>query len=135
MVIVVPEEVVRVEDGDELVVDPGVWYGQIGTLQYWLTIPRDVIEAGPAWAPSKPLPMSIARAVTIARTTLAKAFRRTSLWQVDEISLQRLRHSDPERWFFIVSFVNETGKRSEQGTMQVPVAFNGRTGVVNRVKR
>ena len=132
MVVVVPAEAVRLEEG-HAVADPGVWYGQIGALRYHATIGRDVIESGPAWTPSEALPLTLDLAAALAHNALAGLVREPRKWALSEITLQRLRNSVPERWFFVVGFTRETGK--QQGVMQFPVAFTGQVGTVERATK
>jgi hypothetical protein len=134
MVIVVPDEFVRDTPDGERDVDTGVWFCRIGSAEYRSTISREAVERSPAWRPSKPLPLSHERAVHVGRTVLRKLVRSVSDWALDEITLQRLRHSDPERWFLVVGFSRETGRLSEQGVMQICVDFRGRPGIVTKAR-
>ena len=132
MVIVVPEEFVRDMPGGEREVDPGVWFCHIGRTEYHSSISRAAVERGPKWTPSTPLPLSHERAVETARTALRKLVRSLSGWQLTEITLQRLRNADPERWFFVIGFSKETGRASEHGVMQICVDFTGQPGSISK---
>lgn len=132
MVVVVPPEAVRVLDDGDRVADPGVWYGQVGSVHYQATISRAVIEAGPAWTPERALPMPLDRAGALARTALAELMPNHEHWIVSEITLQRLRDSNAEHWFYIVVFTREAGRISQQGCISIPVAFSGDVGAVKK---
>ena len=130
MVIVVPDEFVHVNEDGGREADPGVWFCHIGGVKYHSTISRDAVEASPAWKPSQPLPLSLDRAVQAAQTLLRRLVRSDSQWALTDISLQRLRDVRPERWFFVVGFQRETGKRSLQGIVQICVDFRGQPGTI-----
>lgn len=134
MVIVVPDELVRETAGGDVEIDPGIWFCRIGRVEYQSTISREAVEHAPAWKLNEPLPLSLERAEKTARAALRKLVRSTSDWLLDEITLQRLRHSQPERWFYVLGFSRETGRSSEQGVVQICVDFNGRTGRVKQAK-
>jgi hypothetical protein len=134
MVIVVPEEFVHDMPGGDREVSPGVWFCRIGRTEYHSSISRAAVERGPTWTPASPLPLSHERAVETARRTLGRFVRSLSNWHLAEITLQRLRHADPERWFFVVGFSLETGRVSEQGVMQICVDFTGRPGSITKAK-
>jgi len=133
MVVVIPQEAVRIEGG-RLVADPGVWYGQENARKYIATISRKVIESGPTWIPSQPLPLSLDRAVALARTALTNLVPEPNQWGLSEVCLQRLRKSVPQRWFFVIQFTRESGGRSHQGNVYIPVAFTGHVGTVKKAK-
>jgi hypothetical protein len=135
MVVVVPPEAVRVLDDGDTIADPGVWYGQVGEVQFQATISRAVIEAGPAWTPKQALPLPLDRAGAFARTVLTKLVRKHERWKLSEITLYRLRDGNPERWFYVVGFVREAGRISQQGAVLIPVAFSGEVGMVTKVLR
>lgn len=135
MVIVVPEEFLRETSDGDSEVDPGVWFCRIGSVEYHSSISREAVERGPTWTPAAPLPLSHKRAVETARLALGKLVRSLSGWQLTEIMLQRLRHADPECWFFVVGFSRETGRATEQGLMQICVDFSGRSGSVTKARK
>ena len=72
------------------------------------------------------------RAEAIARTALAELVREHQSWTLSEITLQRLRESESERWFCVVGFVREVGRSSQQGVIQIPVTFTGLVGTVKK---
>ena len=119
-------------EGGERIVSPGIWYGQVGGVQYQSTIEQAAVLEGPAWTLSEPLPLAPALAAKKARTVLAKLTRGHRLWQVSEISIQRLEGAEPERWFFVVRLDWEGGN---PGVLQVPVTFHGVVGKAERVSQ
>ena len=128
----VAPEALRLLDNGETIADPGAWYGFLGGAQYVSTINRDLIEAGPTWNPTRPLPNMQKTVVRPARTVLATLVRNHTSWRLKEIMLDHLYQSEPERWFFVVQFERDTGRPSEQGSLQIPVTFNGRAGTVRK---
>jgi hypothetical protein len=132
MVIVVPGEFLRTTEAGEREVDPGVWFCRIGNVEYHSSISREAVETCQSWTPSEPLPLSYDRAVKVARRVLHKLVRTASSWTVTEITLQRLRHALPERWFFVVGFGRESGAA---GVFQICVDFCGRPGTITKARK
>lgn|ERR1041385_8519236 len=131
LTIVIPPEALRVLKGGERVVSPGIWYGQIGGVRYQSTITWEKVIAGPPWTLSDPLPFAPALAVQRARKVVAKLTRGHKLWDVSEVSIQRLESAKPQRWFFVVRLDREAGAG---GVLQLPVTFGGLVGTVTKVR-
>ncbi len=134
MVVVIPPEALGVSETGDTVADPGVWYGQVGGSQYCAMIDRELIESGPTWTPGEQLPLGPDRAEILARDELAKIVAEHQHWALSEISIQRLP-SASGLWFFILRFERDTGRASQQGVIQVPVSFSGRSGIVKKTKK
>lgn len=130
LTIIVPPEALRVLKGGERIVSPGIWYGQIAGVQYQSTITRAAVLAGPKWTLSEPLPLAPSLAAEKARKALARLTRGHRLWEVSEISIQRLEGAKPQRWFFVVCLDRDSGGR---GILHVPVTFGGVLGKVMKV--
>jgi hypothetical protein len=115
--------------------DTGESYFSFRGVQYVSTISLDAIEAGPTWSPSLPLPFPPDRAVTAARAALRRIVKDDRAWLLGEITLQRLRNFEPERWFFVVGFSRETGPKHLQGGASIYVDFTGRVGTVKKARK
>jgi len=132
-VIVLPPDALRaLEHPDEP--EAGESYFFFRGVQYVSTISPDVVRAGPSWIPSLPLPFAPDRAVTAARAVLRRIVKDDSAWPVTEITLQRLRNVEPERWFFVVHFTRENGPQHLQGVARIYVDFTGRVGTAKKVR-
>jgi hypothetical protein len=132
-VLVLPPDALRaLEHPDEP--EAGQSYFSFRGVQYVSTISPDIVRAGPAWAPSLALPFAPDRAVTAARAVLRRIVKDDSAWPVTEITLQRLRNVEQERWFFVVQFTRETGPQHLQGVAQIYVDFTGRVGTVKKAR-
>jgi len=132
MVIVVPSEFLRTTQTGEREADPGVWFCRVGNLEIQSSISREAVESCPPWRPSEQLPLSHDRAVKVARGVLRKLVRSASSWTLTEITLQRLRHAKPERWFFVIGFGRESGR---QAAVQICVDFCGRPGTITKPRK
>lgn len=119
---------------------PGTWFCYADGAEYQSTISREAVDSSPAWSPGAPLPLSLDRALEVARAELAKLVKKPEEWDHSSITLERLRGSEPEHWYFVVSFGQKF--RPEQlspsfrpGMVQIPVDFSGRPGTVKPKER
>jgi hypothetical protein len=132
-VIVLPPDALRALDHPDEP-EAGQSYFSFRGVQYVSTISPDIVRAGPSWSPSLLMPFAPDRALTAARAVLRRIVKDDSAWPVTEITLQRLRNVEPERWFFVVQFTRETGPQHLQGVARIYVDFTGRVGTVKKVR-
>ncbi len=114
---------------------PGIWNSYADGTEYQSTIGRELVVSSPSWSLGKPLPLSLDRAVAIAAAEHQKIVKKPEQWSYRSITLERLRGTNPESWYFVVSF--EQDARPEDftptfrlGVIKVLVDFSGRPGTV-----
>jgi hypothetical protein len=119
----------------ETVYAPGIWNSYADGIEYQSTIARELVVSSPAWAVGKPLPISLERALDIAAAEHRRIVKKPEQWSYRSITLERLRGTNPENWYFVVSF--EQDARPEDftptfrlGVIKVLVDFSGRPGTL-----
>lgn len=101
-VIVLPPNALKTLDHPDQP-DTGESYFSFRDVHYVSTIGLAAIEAGPTWNPSLPLPFPHDRAAIAARALLRRIVKDDTAWTLNEITLQRVRNVEPERWFSLSS--------------------------------
>jgi hypothetical protein len=119
----------------ETVYAPGIWNSYADGTEYQSTISRDLVVSSPSWSIGKPLPISLERALEIAIAEHRKIVKKPEQWSYRSMTLERLRGTNPENWYFVVSF--EQDARPEDftptfrlGVIKVLVDFSGRPGTI-----
>jgi hypothetical protein len=119
----------------ETVYAPGIWSCYADDKEYQCTISRELVVSSPAWSVGKPLPLSFERALEIARGEHRKIVKNPEQWSHRSITLEYLRGTNPERWYYIITF--EQDALPEQitptfrlGTIKVLVDLSGRPGTI-----
>lgn len=94
------------------------------------TVPRKDVLKDPDWNPSLPLPISIDKAMALARKELAQQVKNAAAWEITSIELQALPDRR-QKWFFVLSFHLPTPSDSGGSTSFVLlVTFDGKVGPV-----
>ena len=119
----------------ETVYAPGIWNSYADGTEYQSTIARELVVSSPTWSLGKPLPISLEKAVQIATTEHRKIVKKPDQWSYRSITLERLRGTKPENWYFVVSF--EQDARPEEftpnfrlGVIKVLIDLSGRPGTI-----
>ena len=95
------------------------------------SIPRQMVDSGPDWWPSKPLPLSFSAAEQIGREELGKIIENESIWELTEITLQRIQCPGREqtKWFYSLAFRPPGGWCSHPDSFTIPIALSGTPGI------
>ena len=76
------------------------WLFHIADKHYRTTMTRDLMQAGPDWTPSMPLPLSFGKAEGIARAELKKLVPDAVSWEVTDLELKR--DEDQRKWYYVI---------------------------------
>ena len=117
-----------------------MWFFRAEGSEYQSTISREAVVSSPAWSPGEPFPLTIERAIDIARAELAKLVKKPDEWDLSSIKLERLRGSKPEHWYFVVSYnqgfrAGQISGTTRPGWVQILVDFSGRPGTIKPKER
>ena len=96
-----------------------------GTM-YFQTIIRDDLQGMPSWDPEiDPCPLTITKAIHLARARISNRFPQEKDWTLKSISLQPVLRTD--KWIYRICFTTDLGEeyRPPQNGMSIVVALNG----------
>ena len=93
---------------------------------YLSRISRDAVIAGPSWDTSKPVPVSFARAETVARAELRKMVSDEPSWRVRSFAIVNLPRTSC--WYYVVELSPTTRREKETTGFTVLIDLHGKPG-------